>query len=142
MSLHSNIILHKEPPHYMIYWLILHFVLLFLLVLLASIYPIETKLEFIGYYQNNEVRTVVDNNFFLLSENKLIIQNTTYSYVVKKIEPIAYEEGNAVLWEVSITLDLPDNWKIDNHRFEISFVKSKTTILKQIVQKFRKETKI
>ncbi len=135
---HTNTILNKKIPNYFRWWILLHMICLLFLILLFSVYKIEKKLLFIGYYQNSQVRLIVDEAFFELSTDKVRIQENVYSYEINKIDIIAYEEGKASLWEVWISLNLPDSWKIDNNQFKLSFIKEKTTVLKQTIKNIKK----
>lgn len=135
---HPNTILNKTVPNYCRCWIILHIVCFLLLILIFSFYEIEKKLFFIGYYQNNQIRIVVDETFFERSAGEVLIQEKAYSYIITKIDIIAYEEGKASLWEVWISLELPDKWKIENNQLKLSFIKEKETVLKRIIKNIKK----
>ncbi len=135
-------ILNKKVPHYFFAWILLHAVLFLLLFFLAVTYQVEKRMEYVGYYQNGVIKMVVDENYFSLFTNQVMIQKKDYSYQVRKIEPIAYEEGHASLWEVSMFLELPENLKIENNQIKLSFFKEKKTLFEQLIDKIKKGMKI
>lgn len=136
--LHSNVILQKKVPNYIGYYVLLHILFAIFLLVLFSICKIEKKTAFIGYYEKENIRIVVDSKFFDLTTKNVLIQEKSYSYQTNKIEVIAYEDGLPSLWEVWITLDLPEHLKIENNQISLSFIKEKTTILKQIIKQIKK----
>lgn len=135
---HANNIYEKKVPNYFYYWILLHIIFLFFVIVFLAFYQIEIKTSYGGIYENNKIHIVVDSKFFQLKTDKVFIQDKQYQYQVNKIEVIAYEEGKANLWEVWISLDLPNNWKIENNQFQLSFIREKTTILKQIIRNIKK----
>lgn len=136
--LHSNVILQKKVPNYIGYFVILHILCAIFLILLFAIYKVEKKTTFTGYYEKEQIRIIVDSKFFDLTTKKVLVQEKSYSYQTDKIEVIAYEEGLPSLWEVWITLDLPEYLKIENNQISLSFIKEKTTILKEIIKQIKK----
>ncbi len=139
--LHPYTILNKKVPSYFFIWFLIHIILFFLISTLSATYLIERRIEYVGYYQNDVIKMLVDENYFLLSKDKVKIQKEEYSYQVKKIEPIAYTEGKASLWEVSILLELPENWRIENNQITLSFLKDKKTLLERVMNKIKKGMK-
>lgn len=136
--LHPYIFLNKKVPHYFVIWIIVHVVFFFFLLLLSMMYQLEKRLEYVGYYQNEVIKMLVDESYFSLSNNEVLIQKEIYKYKVEKITTIAYEEGKASLWEVSISLNLPERLKIENNQIQLSFLKEKNTIFQQIINHIKK----
>lgn len=136
--LHPNTILKRKIPSYFGYWVVFHLLFCLCFFPVFAFYKIEKRITVIGYYQNNQVRIVTDERFFQLKTGNLKINEKIYSYQVNKIQPIAYEEGKASLWEVMISLNLPDSWKIDNNQFKLSFIQEETTLLKQFLKTIKK----
>ena len=108
-------------------------VVLFIVFLFLVFYPIETRLEFVGYYEEGYILMTVDESFFEISSNVVKIGDDSYSYQVKEIKPIAYEEGKISLWQIQVEIDLKDVWRINNHQFRLSFFKEKKTAMKRIL---------
>ena len=138
MYLHPNTILKRKMPSYFCYWVVFHLLFCLLFFPIFAFYKIEKRLTVIGYYQNNQVRIVTDKSFFQLKTENLKINEKMYLYHINKIQPIAYEEGKASLWEVMISVNLPDSWKVDNNQFELSFIQEETTLLKQFLKTIKK----
>ena len=111
----------------------IHMVVLFIVFLFLVFYPIETRLEFVGYYEEGYILMTVDDSFFEISSNVVKIGDDSYSYQVKEIKPIAYEEGKISLWQIQVEIDLKDVWRINNHQFRLSFFKEKKTAMKRIL---------
>lgn len=138
MYLHPNTIHGKQVSNYFYYWIYLHIIFIIILILACAFYKIEKKIVYTGYYENQQIHMIVDKNFFERKTDRLLIQEKNYQYQVDKINIIAYEEGKASLWEVWITLDLPDNWRIENNQFQLSFIKEEATILNFIIKNIKK----
>lgn len=136
--LHPNVITKKRPSSEILWWIIIHIVFLLFLIGLSACYKIEKKIHYQGSYQGNSIRVLVDKRFFELLTDKVRLKGKAYQYQVCKVEIVAYEEGKASLWEVQISLDLQEEWKIENNQFQLSFVKEETTILKQILKNIKK----
>lgn len=136
--LHPYNILNKKVPYYFKVWILIHIIMFLLLLALSMVYKVEKRIEYVGYYQKEVIKMLVDENYFSLSTNEVLLQRKNYRYNVEKIEPVAYEEGKASLWEVSISLNLPENLKIENNQLKLSFLREKETIFKQFIKKIKK----
>ncbi len=131
-------ILNYRPSFHRSAWMMLHLVALLFFLILFSCYPIEKRIEYVGYYLEGSVHVVVEEEFFAIQEKELLLEEKKYTYQVQNIQPITYENGKAKYWEVTMKLDLPKAWKIDNYQFRLSFLRERKTILQKILQKIKK----
>lgn len=135
--MHPNVINNKKVPRYIFYWLMIHSVCILALLIICSYYKKNIYLEWTGYYQNQQIQVLVEEEFFTLVNNKLKIGDTEYTYQILEIVPMTYENGRAVIWEVKLEIDIPEQWKVDNHVFRLSFEKETVTILRQIIRSLK-----
>ena len=131
-------ILNYQPKTYRNHWIFWHLLFLIIIFFLFLFYPIETRLEYVGYYQEGTIHLTVSEDFFELETHELEIQGTKYRYEIKKVEPVLYEDGAANFWNITISIPLRDDWKIDNYTFHLSFLKERKTLFIRIKNKIKK----
>ncbi len=119
-------------------WIMLHILFLIVLFLVFLFYPLETHIDYIGYYKDNLIHINVAENFFQIETKEVEIQGEKYHYEIKEIKPALYEDGSTKIWEVTIHLDLKDEWKIENYTFRLSFLKEKNTLISRFIKKIKK----
>ncbi len=132
---HPNTILQYQPSIYRNLFFIVHLFVLIGFLFLAFFYPIENRLEYKGYYEDDAIWMLVDEEFFQVSEPVLEMNEEEYSYEVQEIEPASYIDGEVSVWKVSLTMDVKEEWKVSNHQFRLSFLKTRETLFQRL-QKF------
>ncbi len=131
-------ILTYNPSFYQNSFFLLQILFFVFFLLLAVSYKVEKRVFYEGYYQEGEVVVFVDQTFFQLSNQNLKIEQNSYEYRVTKITPMTYENGKTILWEVRMVVSLPKEWQIENHQFQLSFLKDKKTIFQRLIEKIKK----
>ena len=101
-------ILNYRPKGIRNVWFFIHLLFLIFLLIVFLRYPLETRLEYIGSYQNHLIQFMVDEEFFEVETKRLEIQNEKYDYEIETVEPVLYEDGIAKMWKVTIRLDLKE----------------------------------
>lgn len=135
---HPNTILKKQSSSMGSILIGIHLVFLLFLLIFFSFYPLETRIEFVGYYEEGKILVMVDKSFFEISHPVVKIGEESYSYQVVEVKPAAYEEGEISLWQIQLRMDIKESWKVNNHQFRLSFLKEKKTVMKRILSAIKK----
>lgn len=90
---------------------------------------------------NSKIEFYVDKNFFENINMKLTINNKEYDYEIESILPFSYYNSEIEYWKITIILDMPKEWLIENNKIIIRFIKYKTYYLKEITKFIKKGIK-
>lgn len=128
----SAIILEKKTPKSIISWITI-LIILILLFIIFSFIPFNIYKSLVGYVD------IVDSNSYLVLNfnysdfpisinNKLYIKNKQYNYKIVSIEKD----------KLILSLNLDNNFKIQNNIITINILKNRTTLFKIIKNKIKK----
>lgn len=121
-------------------------VVLFFIVLLSLIIVLNN--DFYEYYSgygilenNNEISILVDIKDLnkITSNEKIIIERTTFSYKVVSIDDVNIEYGTNIFKKLVIEVPIPNELNIENNYIEYKIITAKDTILNYVLQTIKGE---
>lgn len=120
-------------------------VLLFIIILSLII---VFNNDFCDYYsgyavleKNNEISLLIDVNDLnkITSNDKIIIERTTFSYKIISIDEMNIEYGNSILKKVIIEVSMNEKLNIKNNYIKYKIIISKNTILNYVLKTIKGE---
>ena len=133
---YSKLKLMNDNPSKIISWITILIVVFILFLIFGIFLKFHTYSNYIGYIDisdNYNLKIIVDEKSFPIKNNyKLYIDNKKYDYKIVLIEKqVGY-------YEVLINCKIDDALLINNNILTITFQKEKTSLIKEIIKKFKK----
>lgn len=134
----SSVILERKTPKKIISWITI-LILLLIFILIFGFFFEYTKYEkTVGIVKENTLITFIDPIKINKLNKKIIIENKKYDYTINSISEDYTILENKNYYEVILDVNLEDKYKINNNILEINIELEKTTLIKEIINFFKK----
>jgi hypothetical protein len=134
----SAIILLKKIPSKIYYYNIIMIISLVFFISISIFYKYNKYIDYYGIVINSNIDIYVTESFFEKKDMSLLINNKIYKYAIKNIVPFSYYDSEIEYWKITIEIDLPKEWIIENNKLNLKFIKGKTNYADEIIKLIKK----
>lgn len=136
---YSKLKIMNEKPSKIISWITILATLLFTLLIISILFKYHLYSNYIGYVQIDNkynIKVIIDDELPTINkEYKLYINNQKYKYKIVEInKQVGY-------YEMYIKCDLDKSLLINNNIITVRFKKEQTTLIRELIKKFKKGMK-
>ena len=132
----SSIILERKVPKKIISWITILISFIIFILLFGSFFKYTKYEKTIGIV--NEDNLIVFLEPSITIDNELIIENKKYDYTINSINKDYTILDNKKYYETILNIDLDSKYKINNNILEIYIELEQTTLMKEIINFFKK----
>lgn len=135
----SSLFLLRKTPSKIISWILILIVSAVIFLIISLKFKYKNYITYEGIIKNGYLEFYVDNDFFNRHYfNKVVINRKEYSYQIMAFEEYSYNLGIADYWKVTIKVDVPNEWIIENNRINLLFLRKEETVAQNLIDKIKK----
>ena len=133
--MNKSLVVNKKSSLLVVIWLlslIILFISFFIVFKYYRFNTYETSLGYVKKIEDDYKIVTYLKKFDKLKNYNIILDNKTYEFEIESISEDYYIIDGSNYYEIIITMNLNDTYKINNNILNLKFEKEKTTIYKLI----------
>ncbi|MDD2181046.1 MAG: hypothetical protein PHW32_01620 [Bacilli bacterium] len=140
----SSLIITRQIPKKIISWITILIITLVIFLIVGTWYEYPKYLNYHGNVIREEekylIKTMIlEDDLIKVKKSKLIIDKNFVNYKINYINPIYYiNQQEEKYYELILDTELNDNIKLENLPILMRFELSKTTLMRELIDKLKK----